>query len=454
MKKIILSVAAFVLLSFNTFSQAPEAFKYQAVVRDAGNLILNNQAVGVQLTIQQGSIGGTAVYTETFAPTTNAYGLVNLEIGTGTTTDDFSTIDWSNGPYYIETAIDASGGTSYVAMGTSQLLSVPYALHAKTADNAVNDLVDDADADPTNELQDWSNLPGIPTDIADGDDVNDADADPTNEIQDLSLTGNTLALSSDATTVDLSGYLDNTDAQSLSLSGNSLSISGGNSVTLPASTGFWTEVAANTHYSLTQMTTDAEIKYGPDDLSGMSFGGGNGIFWGSHGGEATGMYTNGDQISFVSPGDFSPNSGTSTIVDFYEEDGDLLAAYIDPSGQYFQVSDKSLKQNIVELDNGLSKVLSLNGYSYDYKQSAEDVKKGTPITSGYGIIAQELLEVAPELVTKTGQGHFVVNYSGIVPLLIEGIQEQQELIEGLQQENDELKSRLDAMDARLKAAGL
>ena len=417
-------MAAFAMLSFNSFSQAPESVKYQAVVRDGSNLIVTNQSIGVQLRILEGSPSGTAVYTETFSVTTNQYGLINLEIGTGTTTDDFSAIDWGNGTYFVENGIDVSGGTSYTVMGTSQLLSVPYALHAKQADNVVNDLVDDADADPTNE------------------------------IQDLSLTGNTLSLSSDATTVDLSGYLDNTDAQSLALSGNSLSISGGNSVTLPSSTGLWTEVAANTHYSLTQMATDAEIKYGIDDLSGMSFGGSNGIFWGSHGFEATGMFTNGNQISFVSPGDFSPNSGVSTIVDFYEEDGDLLASYIDPSGQYFQVSDRSLKQNIVELDNGLSKVLSLNGYSYDYKQSAEDVKKGTPITSGYGIIAQELLEVAPELVTKTGQGHFVVNYSGIVPILIEGIQEQQEMIEDLQHENDELKSRLDAMDARLKAAGL
>ena len=68
--------------------------------------LLPIRAVGIQLTIQQGSAGGTAVYTETFAPTTNAYGLVNLEIGTGTTSDDFTTIDWANGTYFIETAID------------------------------------------------------------------------------------------------------------------------------------------------------------------------------------------------------------------------------------------------------------------------------------------------------------------------------------------------------------
>ena len=187
MKKIILSLVAIATISLSSFGQAPEGFKYQAVVRDAGGLILNNQAVGMRLTVQQGSIGGTAVYAETFSPTTNAYGLVNLEIGTGTTTDDFTSIDWANGPYFMETAVDFLGGMTWVVMGTSQLMSVPYALYAKTAENVTNDLIDDADADPTNELQDWSSLPGIPAELADGtDDVDDADADPTNELQDWS----------------------------------------------------------------------------------------------------------------------------------------------------------------------------------------------------------------------------------------------------------------------------
>jgi len=187
MKKILLSLVAVATISLSALGQAPEGFKYQAVVRDAGNLILNNQAVGMRLTIQQGSIGGVTVYSETFSITTNTYGLVNLEIGTGTTAYDFSTIDWGNGPYFMETAVDVTGGTSYAVMGTSQLMSVPYALHSKTSENVTNDLVDDADADPTNELQDWSNLPGIPAGLSDGtDDVDDADADPTNELQDWS----------------------------------------------------------------------------------------------------------------------------------------------------------------------------------------------------------------------------------------------------------------------------
>jgi len=137
MKKLIGSLIVIVALALTAFGQAPEGFKYQAVLRDASNIILTNQTVGVRLTIQQGSIGGTAVYTETFAATTNAYGLVNLEIGTGTTSDDFSTIDWASGSYFMETAVDVAGGTNYSVMGTSQLMSVPYALYAKTSGNGV-----------------------------------------------------------------------------------------------------------------------------------------------------------------------------------------------------------------------------------------------------------------------------------------------------------------------------
>jgi hypothetical protein len=153
MKKLILSLVAIATISLSTFGQAPEGFKYQAVLRDAGNTILNNQAVGMRMTIQQGSIGGATVYQETFAPTTNGYGLVNLEIGSGTVVSgDFTTIDWGNGPYFIETAADVTGGTSYTVMGTSRLMSVPYALYAKTSGNgqgpqgpAGNDGADGAD---------------------------------------------------------------------------------------------------------------------------------------------------------------------------------------------------------------------------------------------------------------------------------------------------------------------
>ena len=73
MKNQFLTTLGALAFTFLSFGQAPQAFKYQAVIRDASNLILNNQSIGIQLTIQQGSAGGTAVYTETFAPTTQKF---------------------------------------------------------------------------------------------------------------------------------------------------------------------------------------------------------------------------------------------------------------------------------------------------------------------------------------------------------------------------------------------
>lgn len=147
---LVLVLFAFYFSLSTVWAQAPQSFEYQAVVRDASGNILVSQAVSIQITLKQGSTTGTNVYQETFSTTTNLYGLVNLQIGTGTTGDDFTTINWANGPYFIEVALDATGGTSYSVMGTSQLLSVPYALHAKTVEI---DNVDDADSDSTNELQ-------------------------------------------------------------------------------------------------------------------------------------------------------------------------------------------------------------------------------------------------------------------------------------------------------------
>jgi len=133
MKKIYTLIAG-LMLTASVFAQAPEKMSYQAVVRDASGTLVTSTAVGMQLSILQDSTTGTAVYTETHTPNTNINGLVSLEIGTGTTTDDFSTIDWTAGPYFIKTETNPAGITGpYTITGTSQLMTVPYALYAKTS---------------------------------------------------------------------------------------------------------------------------------------------------------------------------------------------------------------------------------------------------------------------------------------------------------------------------------
>ncbi|MFT5252748.1 MAG: hypothetical protein ACI87N_001765 [Flavobacteriales bacterium] len=135
--KRIFTIAAVLMMTASVWAQSPYKMSYQAVVRDASDALVATQAVGMQLSILQGSTSGSSVYTETHTPTTNINGLVSLEIGTGTTTDNFATIDWSAGPYFIKTETDPTGGTTYTITGTSQLMSVPYALHANVADSIV-----------------------------------------------------------------------------------------------------------------------------------------------------------------------------------------------------------------------------------------------------------------------------------------------------------------------------
>ena len=133
MKKItLLTITTFFII--NVLAQIPQAISYQAVVRDSDNHLITNQQVGIRISILKGTANGTEVYSETHIPLTNSNGLVTLEIGTGTTSDDISLIDWSDDIYFIKTETDPSGGIDYTITGISQILSVPYALHAKTAE--------------------------------------------------------------------------------------------------------------------------------------------------------------------------------------------------------------------------------------------------------------------------------------------------------------------------------
>lgn len=118
-------------------AQSPQMFNYQGVARDNSGNILANQAIGLQIDLHQTTPSGTVVFSETHVDTTNAFGLFNIMIGGGTPlVSTISAIDWSNGPYFVKVSMDASGGTSYTSMGTSQLLSVPYALYAENSGTA------------------------------------------------------------------------------------------------------------------------------------------------------------------------------------------------------------------------------------------------------------------------------------------------------------------------------
>ena len=213
--KTLYSILLLMLISTLAYSQAPEAFNYQAVIRNGAGDILANSQVAVQISILQDSETGTAVYVERFNPTTNDHGLISLQLGKGSVqSGTFNTIDWGTHEFYIKIEVDPNNGTAYTSVETSQLLSVPYALYAASgnqgpqgppgekgdqgnpgpegppgviADNSVNSghiingtiTSEDISSDvftgwDKNESDDFdgafSSLTGIPAGLSDGDD--------------------------------------------------------------------------------------------------------------------------------------------------------------------------------------------------------------------------------------------------------------------------------------------
>jgi len=134
-KKLIISLL-FAIIASIMVAQAPQAINYQAIARDATNNPIVQQQIGVQFRILQGSVTGTQTYGETWSVMTNQFGLFNLPIGKGTLISGsgiFSAIDWFISPYFLEVAIIPPGSSTYQIIGTSELLSVPYALYAGRA---------------------------------------------------------------------------------------------------------------------------------------------------------------------------------------------------------------------------------------------------------------------------------------------------------------------------------
>ena len=148
-----LTLVILLLCTATLFAQAPEKFSYQAVVRNASNALVADANVGLRISILQGSVSGGAVYVETHTAQSNANGLVTVEIGGGSVQQGtFADIDWANGPFFLKTETDPSGGSDYSVTSTQQLLSVPYALYAKEAGNGFS-----------GDYNDLTNTPVIPT---------------------------------------------------------------------------------------------------------------------------------------------------------------------------------------------------------------------------------------------------------------------------------------------------
>jgi len=124
------------LIQISVFAQTPEKMSYQAVIRDNSDFLLKKSNVNLKIIVKQGSANGSSVYEETHHTMTNLNGLLSLEIGSGfVEKGSFNEINWAQGPFFIETLVDIKGNSNYKINGVSEMLSVPYSLHAKSADS-------------------------------------------------------------------------------------------------------------------------------------------------------------------------------------------------------------------------------------------------------------------------------------------------------------------------------
>jgi uncharacterized protein (TIGR02145 family) len=137
----ILRILMLLIFPILGISQAPTKINFQSVLRNTNGEVVSNSAVSLRISILSGTINGSAVYIETHAKTTDAGGLMSLQIGGGTVLSGvFGDINWGSSAHFIKLEADFSGGNSYVLLGTQELMSVPYALYASKTDTSVLNL--------------------------------------------------------------------------------------------------------------------------------------------------------------------------------------------------------------------------------------------------------------------------------------------------------------------------
>lgn len=189
MKKIY-TILFVVIVTASVFAQSPEKMSYQAVIRDASGTLVTGQ-IGIKISILKGDDATTASeeYSETLTPTPNTNGLVSVEFGGQTGWD---AIDWATGKFFIKTETDVDNDGTYDVEGTSQLLSVPYALHAKTAETITGDI---NETDPVFEVSIASKITAADTTKWNNKLDTEIDGSVTNELQTLSVSNDTIYLS-------------------------------------------------------------------------------------------------------------------------------------------------------------------------------------------------------------------------------------------------------------------
>lgn len=508
MKKILFIL--FSILSFCLHAQAPQGLNYQATVRNSSGNLITNQNVYFRFNIMQNSATSVPVYTETHYVPTDDLGQVNCIIGQGTaTTGTFSLIDWSNGTYFL--GIELNIGTGYLAMGTTQFLSVPYALYAgNISGNSItlNQVANNGNI--ADRVVTGPNQSGIRVNTTGGDNGSyyfgiSSLIQGTNGAN-RAIQGVSNGINSSYNEGVL-GFATNSTAENVGTYG------AGFGSTAQYNTGVKgvadSGIQSYGIYGFCSNATDRNHGVGGVALTPTT----SALNVGVYGGAGSSEYNNyclfgtddstttyGNTFGLVS--NVQSNSIYGTNYGVYSTAANALNNYagvfngdVTVTGTFVNPSDRKLKKEIANLTSALDKIEKLKPVTYFYDTDKNKNIK-LPKNRQYGFVAQDLEEVFPDLVTKqtivipnssTSKGsknkilkpeqdpnnpsqedvnlisatknddikneteEFKgVNYIGLISILTEGIKEQQIQINELKAKNEDLVKRLSAIEAVLK----
>lgn len=518
-KSILLCFLGLATICYTIAQNSPQAFKYQAVARDINGNEIKNKAINFRLSLLQGSTVGVSVYTETHSITTNDFGVANITVGDGTVVSGvFANINWGANSHFLKVEMDANGGTNYQLMGTSQLLSVPYALFAgqtnstklktgggigKTGDSIYSTLPVANQYQAGTGISITGTAPNftISSTITGGGNTfsdtfwryssagraftyGNIGINRLPNTRKLDILGNT----SDATpNVVRVRAIPSTTSASLTQSGLSAFVSGGS--------GSYFNHAL--YGSITATNTGSQGfntgVYGYSDSGELVSRGISGLAVGKTGGNNQGVFGRADGVNNSSNNTgvfgYSLNSSVSNIGVMGQADqstaGNNFGVYgrasngsvstagyfegdVTYTGNLTGPSDAKLKENVQPFSNALTLLNSLQPKTYQFIQTGVYGKIGLPKGLQYGLIAQDVEVLFPNLVknsvgfiqspnvsavegsaldttqSKLPQKYEFksINYTGLIPVMIQAIKEQQAQIELLQQQNELLLKQL------------
>lgn len=488
MKKSI-NLLAFILIGIGLYAQAPQKLSYQCVVRNSAGTLVANHAVGIRISVLQGSVSGTVVYQETFNTLTNGNGLATIEIGNGTpVSGNFSTIPWSSGNYYLRTETDPTGGTSYSISGTSQLESVPYALHAKSAasysetdpvfgaapaKNITNGNITNWNSAyswgnhaglyrPAGWVPAWNDVTGKPAfaTVATSGSYNDLINKPiilnsqwTSQANNIYYTNGNVAIGMNSPRYQLTIYDANRSSIGFYNSTSGTSGTDGFEIRTEATGSpvwIWNWENSNIHFGTNNQRRMDILADGNIVMKKSLNINTEGTFGALYVQDKQALWWDGTYFSW----------GYDAVWNYFA-DRISIGRAIDPGGSYmlyvqgtayatgtWSSSDASFKKNISTIGNSLDRLMKIRGTRFEFRT---DEFKDYQFARGpqYGFIAQELEKEFPEVVKTERDGYKSVNYNGMIPVLLEAIKEQQKIIDQLKAENSEMELNQQTLHDRL-----